>query len=129
MPQGLFLAWLVAKPTAYQDDNQQCRHPQPMRAYRSVLVTIGAGKSDAKPCEVSTLACSKIAMNRLPAVWLKTHVKMMAMAMTNRTNIGKFVRKVAKLVTGPPCCPGVRKCGRCQQAHKTLRMIVLYSEP
>jgi hypothetical protein len=45
---------------------------------------------------------SLAAMNRLPRVWLKTQVKMMAMSIVEQRKMGKLVRKVAKLVPGPP---------------------------
>ena len=51
-----------------------------------MLVTIGAGKSRGNRL-ASTLACNKTAMNRLPRVWLKTQVMMMARAIISAEQI------------------------------------------
>jgi hypothetical protein len=65
--------------------------PNPIAIGKSVLVTIGAEKSDTTMPKVFILACNKIAMNILPLVWLKTQVIITVMDMTSTKKIGKFI--------------------------------------
>ena len=51
---------------------------------RSVFATLEAEKNGCTVPKALMLVCSRIAINKLPRVWLKTHVKMTARDITTR---------------------------------------------